>query len=90
MRVKVLRVRAACGLLALGAAWASGAGTARVDLSKPFEVDKDTIALYHLDDVARPGHCFRSSMGLGVFPCLVSDSDIHALPIENKTRLSAA
>ncbi|MBL7223818.1 MAG: hypothetical protein ISS72_08195 [Candidatus Brocadiae bacterium] len=52
MQAKVLRVWAACGFLVLGAAWASGAGTARVDLSKPFEVDKDTIALYHLDDVA--------------------------------------
>ena len=52
MHAKVLRVWAACGLLALGAARASGAGTVRVDLSKPFEVDKDTITLYHLDDVA--------------------------------------
>jgi len=52
MHVEILRFWAACGLLALGAAWALGAGTARVDLSKPFEVDGNTIALYHLDDVA--------------------------------------
>ena len=35
---------AACGFGALGAE--------TVDLSKPFEVDRETIALYHLDDVA--------------------------------------
>ena len=52
MRTKVVGVWAACGFAVLGAAWASGAGAARVDLSKPFEVDKETIALYHLDDVA--------------------------------------
>lgn len=52
MRAKVLVLWAACGFAALGAARASEAETARVDLSKPFEVDKDTIALYHLDDVA--------------------------------------
>jgi hypothetical protein len=52
MRAKVLVVWAACGFAALGAARASEAETALVDLGKPFEVDKDTIALYHLDDVA--------------------------------------
>ena len=52
MQAKVLRVWAVCGLLVLGASRALGAATARVDLSKPFEVDRDTIALYHLDDVA--------------------------------------
>ena len=35
---------AACGFGAFGAE--------TVDLSKPFEVDRETIALYHLDDVA--------------------------------------
>ena len=50
MRTKVVVVWAACVFAVLGAARASGA--ALVDLSKPFKVDKDTIALYHLDDVA--------------------------------------
>ena len=52
MRTKVVAAWAACGSAVLGAALASAAGAARVDLSKPFEVDKETIALYHLDDVA--------------------------------------
>ena len=35
------------------AAWAFAVlGAALVDLTRPFEVDSDTIALYHLDDVA--------------------------------------
>jgi hypothetical protein len=52
MRTKIVVLWAACGLAVLGAACALAAGPAAVDLSKPFEVDKDTIALYHLDDVA--------------------------------------
>jgi len=51
MRAKAVGIRAACGFVVLGAAWAFGAGTARVDLSKPFDQDKETIALYHLDDL---------------------------------------
>ena len=49
MRTKTAMVWTACGfaLLAVRASWA-----APVDLSRPFEVDKHTIALYHLDDVA--------------------------------------
>ena len=49
MRTKMVIVWSACGfmLLAGRALWA-----APVDLGKPFQVDKDTIALYHLDDVA--------------------------------------
>ena len=49
MRTKMVIVWSACGfmLLAGRALWA-----AAVDLGRPFEVDKDTVALYHLDDVA--------------------------------------
>ena len=49
MRTKMVVVWSACGfmLLAGRALWA-----APVDLGRPFEVDKDTVALYHLDDVA--------------------------------------
>ncbi len=50
MRTTIAAVWAACVLAVLAAAGARGADV--VDLSKPFEADKDTIALYHLDDVA--------------------------------------
>ena len=40
------------GLGVCGSGAARTAGAALVDLTKPFEVDRDTIALYHLDDVA--------------------------------------
>src|SRR5204863_9419530 len=49
-RTKVVVVWAGCVFAVLAAAGASGASL--VDVSKPFNVDKDTIALYHLDDVA--------------------------------------
>ncbi len=52
MAANVAGVWAACGLAVLGLAWASGARAAGVDLSKPFEADKETICLFHLDDVA--------------------------------------
>ena len=52
MRTELGRVCAACGSALLGAALALGVGAARVGLSKPFELDKDTIALCHLADVA--------------------------------------
>ncbi len=51
MRTKIVVLWAACGFVVLAAAGALAA-TAPVDLSRPFDVDKDTIALYHLDDVA--------------------------------------
>jgi hypothetical protein len=42
--------RIALFVIALGLAQAAGAGP--VDLSKPLPVDKDTLCLFHLDDVA--------------------------------------
>ena len=50
MRTKTVVVWAAWAFAVLGAARTAGA--ALVDLTRPFEVDNDTIALYHLDDVA--------------------------------------
>jgi len=50
VRTKVVVVWAACGFAVLGAARASVA--ALVDLGEPFKADRDTIALYHMDDVA--------------------------------------
>jgi hypothetical protein len=47
MRMTIAGVWAAYGLAVLGAA-----GAAQVDLSKPFVADRDTICLFHLDDVA--------------------------------------
>ncbi|MBM4040784.1 MAG: hypothetical protein FJ290_19950 [Planctomycetes bacterium] len=47
MQTKLAMAWAFCGLAVLGVARAAG-----VDLSKPFEADKETICLFHLDDVA--------------------------------------
>jgi hypothetical protein len=52
MRTKAVVAWVGCGLAILGAAWAPDVRAAGVDLSKPFEADKDTICLFHLDDVA--------------------------------------
>jgi hypothetical protein len=52
MPTKSVVLSAACGFAILLAVYASAAVPAAVDLSKPFPADKQTIALYHLDDVA--------------------------------------
>ena len=51
MRMKTFVFSVVCGLAILAGEKTPVAATP-VDLTKPFEMDKDTIALYHLDDVA--------------------------------------
>jgi hypothetical protein len=49
-RLNIVVVWMACALAVLKVGGVSAADS--VDLSKPLKADKDTIALYHLDDVA--------------------------------------
>ena len=52
MRIRTVALWTVCGFAVLGAAQASAADVVPTDLTKPFEVDEHTIALYHLDDVS--------------------------------------
>ena len=76
MRTKLI-MPVVCGFATLVVATALSAAAPAVNLTKPFEIDKDTIALYHLDDVAsgevqdaaggKPGRVVEATAAQGKF-----------------------